>query len=178
MRFPILVLAAAGAALMTGCSSLVSLNPFVSDEESVISPALAGVWKTGEDDGLVVIRQSGTHYTILYTENSSTTLKFEGRLFRAGDAELLDLVPSSDDGFSIPVHTVVRVWPGQSELRWAFLESDWLKQQAVRQLASQPAGDRTLLTAPGAVVHSLLAKYGADEKAYSKQKVMQREAGF
>ena len=178
MRFPILMLAVAGAALMSGCSSLVSLNPFVSDEEAVISPLLTGVWNTGENDGLVVIRQSGTHYTILYAEDNSKTLQFEGRLIRAGEAELLDLVPNVDNGFSIPVHTLVRVWPGQAELRWAFLESDWLKQQAVRQLASQASGDRTLLTAPGAAVRGLLAKYGADEKAYSKQQVMRREAGF
>ncbi len=177
MRFPTIVLAVAGAALMTGCSSLVSLNPFVSDQEAVIDPALIGVWDTGDDGGLLVIRQSGNHYTILYSENSSA-LKFEARLFRAGDAELLDLVPGSDDGFSIPVHTLVRVWPGQSELRWAFLESDWLKQQAVQQLASQPAGDRTLLTAPGAAVRSLLGKLGDDERAYSKQQAFQREAGF
>jgi hypothetical protein len=63
-------------------------------------------------------------------------------------------------------------------LRWSFLESDWIKQQAVQQLASQPAGDRTLLTAPGAAVRSLLGKLGADERAYSKQQAFQREAGF
>ena len=44
MRFPSLVLALASAVAMTGCSSLVSLNPFVTDPDAVLDPALAGVW--------------------------------------------------------------------------------------------------------------------------------------
>jgi hypothetical protein len=59
-------------------------------------------------------------------------------------------------------------------LRWTFLDSDWLKQAASQQLAVQPSGDRSLITAPGEAVRQFLLKSGADNRAYSKATVLQR----
>jgi hypothetical protein len=46
----------------------------------------------------------------------------------------------------------------------------------VQQLASQPSGDRTLISAPGEAVRDLVQKYGGDTKAYdNKPNVLVRQ---
>jgi hypothetical protein len=56
----------------------------------------------------------------------------------------------------------------------AFLDSDWLREQATRQLATAPSGDRTPITSPGDAVRSFLLKYGADEMAHGEVEVLVR----
>jgi len=174
MRFPSSVLILAGALAMTGCSSMVSLNPFVTDKDAVSDPALAGVWSGDNGNSIYAIRQDGTSYTITYMEKSSQAAKFQARLVKAGDAELLDLVSTNEDAFQIPVHTMVRVWPAGNSLRIAFLDSDWLKQNAAQHLATTTADDRLLITASGEAVRSFLMKFGTDEKAYSQPDLLER----
>src|SRR5436190_1702320 len=130
---PILTIPLAAAMLLTGCTSLVSLNPFFTDEEAVADPALAGVW-TREDTTFAIKLEDKT-YSITYIEKS-TAMKFEARMIRVGDAKLLDLVPVNDDPFVVPVHSLVRVWTEGATLRWTFLETDWLKEQVGRHLAT------------------------------------------
>lgn len=174
MRFPSLVLALAGAMLMTGCSSLVSLNPFVTDKDAVLDNALAGVW-TGDNGGeIYVIRRDGAGYAIAYMDQSSQVIEFQARLMKAGEVELLDLVSTNQDPFQIPVHHVVRVWPTGNSLRMAFLDTGWLKQQTARQLTTTTTDDRLLITAPGEAVRAFLTKFGADERAYTEPGILQR----
>jgi len=163
----------AGAVAMTGCSSLVFLNPFVTDPDAVLDPALAGVWSSDNGDATYVIRQDGRGYAITCVEKSEA-IRFQAKLMKAGEAELLDLMPAEDNAFQLPVHTLVRVWPGGNSLRFAFLDSGWLREQAAKQLATAQTGDRTLITAPGEAVRSFLLKSGADEKAYGKAEVVER----
>jgi hypothetical protein len=171
MRYTALTLALAGAVLLSGCSSLVSLDPFVTDDRAASDANLVGVWQGagGDDKDLTVIRRKGSAYTIRYIgdDDSGTCVALEGRLLRVGDAEFMDLVGNDKNGFAIPVHMVARVWPEGGALRWVFLDSDWLKDQAKQSLGTQAAGDRTLITTKGAAVAQFLEKFGADEKAYS-----------
>src|SRR5476651_775218 len=99
MRFPSLVLTLAGAMLMTGCSSLVSLNPFVTDKDAVLDNALAGMWSGDHDGEIYTIRQEGAGYVIAYMDQSSQVIQFQARLMKAGEAELLDLVSTNEDPF-------------------------------------------------------------------------------
>lgn len=163
MKFASFVCVAAGAVMLTGCSSLVSLNPFVTDQEAIADPSLAGTWK-GSDGELYVIEQSGPAYTITYSKDKDTA-KFQARVMKAGDLEVLDLVAEDNDPFRVPVHVAVRIWPEGSSLRWTFLDSQWLREQA-GSLAKRPVGDRTMLMAPGDAVRELVMKYGADAGAY------------
>ena len=173
MRLTTLVLALAGAIFMTGCSSLVSLNSFVTDKEACLEPALLGVWHDS-DDATYIIRQSGNVYAIAYMDKSSSVIKFEARLLGVGDAKLLDLVSKNDDPFQIPAHTPMRVWPEGSTLRMAFLDSEWLRQEATQQLPAQMTGDRLVITAPGDAVRTFLTTYGADDRAYGEPSVLRK----
>jgi len=165
-----MILALAGAAMLTGCSSLVSLDPFVTADQAASDPNLTGLWQAagGDDKDLMLVRQKGSAFTVRYFGNDNEAcLGLEGRLLRVGDAELMDLVSTDKNGFSLPVHMVARVWTEGGGLKWVFLDSDWLKDQAKQTLGTQIAGDRTLITTKGAAVAEFIKKFGADEKAYS-----------
>jgi len=165
MRFAGLLVLAAGALALTGCSDLISLNPFVAEADSVADPNLAGTWKSADDDAFYIVLLKGTQYSITYTDKKDSA-KFEGSLIKIGDAEIMDLIADSDDAFAVPVHLLVRVWPEGSQLRWTFLDSKWLRAQAAQLLASQASGDRTLITSQADALRSFAQKYAADPKAY------------
>jgi hypothetical protein len=170
MRYPALILALAGAALLTGCSSLISLDPFVTEDQAASDPNLLGVWQGagGDDKDLTVIRQKGSAYTIRYFGNDKDmSLGFEGRLLRVGDAEFMDLASTNDDSFAIPVHMLARVWLDGGALKWVFLDSDWFKDQARQVLGTRAAGDRTMITAKSEAMAQFVKKFGADPRAYS-----------
>jgi hypothetical protein len=164
MKFASYLLIAASAVALTGCSDLVSLNPFVTAQDAVIDPTLAGTWKNPDDGALYVIQQDGSTYTITYSSDKDHA-KFEGRLMKVGDAEILDLLAEDNDGFRVPVHVAARVWPEGSTLRWAFLDSKWLREQAA-QLPTRAKGDGTMLMATPEAVHAFLLKFAADPKSY------------
>jgi hypothetical protein len=168
MRYSAMILALAGAAMLTGCSTLISLNPFVAAAQAVSDPALVGTWKdpSGDGKGRIVIEQRGPVYAIRF-EGDSPQMHFEGRLTRVGDAELMDVVSTEGHDLAVAVHLVVRLWPSAGTLKWVYLESDWLKDQAKQALATQPSGGDTLITTPGDAVAQFLKKFGADPRAYS-----------
>ncbi len=169
-----LSLALAGALALTGCSSLISLNPFVTAEQAVMDPAMLGVWTNPDGKEIYWIRQDGTGYTIRYVTDSADAYEFKARLMVAGDVRILDLSPANEDPFQVAVHTAVRVWLEDNTLRLATLETDWLKEQAGRQLSTVPAKDRTLITAPGDTVRTFLAKAGSDPRANDEPEALHR----
>ncbi len=169
-----MALALAAALLLTGCSGMISLNPFVTDGEASIDPALLGVWHDADGEDTCIIKQAGMHYAITYVDKSSSAITFEAWLLASGDAKFLDLVPGDDSPFRIAAHTPVRVWTEGTTLRFSFLDSDWLRQQATQQLATQLAEDRTLITAPGESVRHFLMEYGADARAYGEVQTLER----
>ena len=174
MKPLVLSLALASAITLTGCSTLVSLNPFVTDEQAVMDPALLGMWTNQDGTATYWIRQDGAGYSICYSCDSSDAYRFKARLMVAGDVKLLDLVSANEDAWQLAVHTPVRIWTEGSTLRLAFLETDWLKEQALEQLATVPTNDRTLITAPGEAVRNFLVKIGADPKACDEPEVLHR----
>lgn len=160
--------------LTSGCSSVVSLHPFVSDREAVADPALAGVWSDRNEENTYLVQQFDTGYKITVIGKDSQALKFEARMMQAGDARLLDLVSVSDDPFQVPVHTIVRVWPGGSTLKLAFLDSPWLQDQVRRHLAAETVKDRLMILSTGESVREFLVKYGAQDKAYGDVELLSR----
>jgi hypothetical protein len=170
----LLSLALAGALTLTGCSSLVSLNPFVTAEQAVMESAMLGVWSNPDGKEIYWIRQDGTGYRIRYATDSGDTYDFKARLTVAGDVKLLDLFSANEDGFEIAVHTPLRVWIEDNTLRIAFLQTDWTKEQASRQLAATPTKDRSVITASGEAVRSFFAKIAADPKASDEPEVLHR----
>src|SRR5437879_12888505 len=109
MRLPTLILALAGALSTSGCSTLVSLNPFTAAQEAVFDRNLPAIWSDEGSETTYAIRPAGDGYFITYIEKREK-FQFDARLFRIGDARLLDLVAKSEDPFTLPVHLLMRVW--------------------------------------------------------------------
>lgn len=175
MRIAQLAIAMAGTLMCTGCSEMISLHPFVTDSEAVQDARLVGVWVDG-DNPMYVVRADGNGYTISHSDKSSATVyRLKATLLQVGEARILDLTPAEEDGFQIAGHTPLRVWIEGTTLRVAFLDSKWLKEKASAQLATQPEGDRLLITSPQEDVTRFLLAYGGDDRAYGKTSVLSRQ---
>ena len=150
-------LALAGAVGLTAATPLMWLDPIVTDREATFDPALLGVWgETGGHDLLIFRRNGDSAYTVTFV-SGSIVFKLEARLFRAGDARFLDLLPPAEP-LRIPLHFLVRGWTESGAFRFADLDTDWVREKAAESLA---------LTAPAAARRDFLAKYGADDRAHS-----------
>ncbi|HLK63809.1 MAG TPA: hypothetical protein VKU19_10250 [Bryobacteraceae bacterium] len=174
MKTLALSLMVAGAMTLTGCSNVVSLNPFVTTEQAVMDPALLGTWISSDGKDIYSIRQDGSGYTIRYLTDSSEVYQVKARLMTAGDVKILDVTAANEDPFQLAVHTGMRVWTDGDTLRFAILQTDWLKEQALRQLSTAPISDRMLITSPGDAVGAFLAKAASDAKATDEAEVLHR----
>jgi hypothetical protein len=174
MKIASIVVIAAAALGLAGCSSLVSLHPIVADQQAVFDPALVGVWAEEKGDALLIVQQDDGKYKIRRVEGGGATT-FTAQLFKVGDLRILDLVSANDDPFQLAVHTPLRVWIEGSKMRYATLDSAWLKDNARKQLALQDVGDRALITAPTDAVLRFLITYGAMDAAFEKPSVLLKQ---
>ena len=175
MRIPAMLLAAAAALMTTGCTSLFSLNPAVTGKEAVTDATLAGTWQAEGDTDIVTIQQGqDREYEIAFRSEKDPPLKFRGDLMRVGDAAILDLNAKADAPFTIAPHFFVRVWPEGNTMRWAWLQTDWLKKQAAALPSQEIDKDTLLLTAPSAAVGQFLRTNGVDPRAHDEVTIFQR----
>ena len=174
MRITSFLLTMAAAVSLTGCSTLISLHPFVTDQQAVFDTALLGIWSDSHDDELFIVRQDGKSYKIQHVKDTQS-LSFSAQLFKVGDHRILDLVSTADDPFQLPVHTPMRIWVDGATLRFATLDSVWLKEKARKQLAVQDVGERALITAPGEAVLRFLINYGAAAEAFGKPDELRKQ---
>jgi hypothetical protein len=157
--------------LLTGCESpapgLLSLEPVATAKDTAIDFALVGTWEEqGDHDLIAIVRQADQGYQIAVLSGSSVT-SFQAKLFRVNEAEFLDLAPADENDFRIPGHAIMRMWLNGASLRWAFLDSDWLKQQAAA-LAAHTGDGKIQVFSPTAAVRAFIASNGANDKAYGK----------
>jgi len=167
-----MLLALAASLALTGCDdkpAVLSLDPIVTDQETIFDTALLGVWGATDGKDIGIFRRGdGATYAVTYASDGGSR-QFEARLFRVGDARFLDLAPEVNDSFMIPGHALVRVWIEGDTFRWTFVDSQWFIEQAGRQLPGRMLGEKKmLLTAPGADIRNFLASYGADDSAHGQ----------
>jgi hypothetical protein len=180
MKLTSMLLALAGALILTGCDSpaLLSLDPVVTDQDAVFDPTLLGTWGTDQGKDLCIFRRNGdSGYAITWVTDGSAR-QFTARLFRVGEASMLDLTPEGSDDFQIAGHAVARIWTEGGALRWSYLDTEWLRKQASQLLPNRTDDKRVVLTAPGAAVRAFVAKYGVDEKAHGDTTEWQRVQPF
>jgi hypothetical protein len=165
---------AAAAITLAGCSTMVSLHPFVTDHEAAFDPSLVGVWASSNGEELYIVRQDGHSYKIRRIDGSNVQT-FSANLLKLGDLRILDLISDADDPFQVMVHTPIRVWMDGGTLRFATLDTAWLKENARKQIATEEIGDRSLITGSGDAVLRLLTTYGAADKAFENPVALQRQ---
>jgi len=114
MKLTSMLLALAGALILTGCDTpaLLSLEPVVTGQDAAFDPTLLGTWEADHGNDLCIIRRDGdTGYAITHVSGGSVR-QFSARLFRVGEASVLELTPEGTDDFQIAGHAVVRIWTG------------------------------------------------------------------
>jgi hypothetical protein len=168
MKLTWMLAALAGFAVLTGCDTptpaLLSLEPVATAQDKAPDTALVGTWAPpGDDSTLCVIRQGDQGGYQIVVLAGGSPVGFEAQLFRVGDVELLDVTPSD----------IARIWLTFGTLRWAFLDSGWLKQQAA-VLATHDADGKMLLLSPTAAVRAFIAANGANDQAYGKVATWQK----
>ena len=177
MRFPMILMAVAGTLVLGGCDNpaVISMEPAVSEQETVFDPSLLGSWEIKQGDDLCILRRGdGNAYAITYVSDGNAR-KFEGRLFQAGQARVMDLAPQDSDDFQIPGHALIRILSSGTTLRWAYLDSDWLRRHAAGELASRPRdGGKLLLTTPAAPLAAFLSNYADEDPAHGDVQEWQR----
>ena len=57
MRPATLALTLTATLFLTGCSKLVSVNPFLTDKEAKVDPALLGVWRDSDDEDTLIVKE-------------------------------------------------------------------------------------------------------------------------
>jgi hypothetical protein len=178
MKLISMLAALAALAILAGCESpapsLISLEPVATAKDTAIDLALLGTWEEQADKDLVaIVRQGDPGGYQISVVSSGSVMGFQAQMFRVGDTEFLDIAPADDNDFRIPGHAVMRLWLGGSALRWAFLDSDWLKQQTTA-LATHTGDGKMQLFSPSAAVRGFIAANGVNDKAYGKTVTWQR----
>ena len=176
-RTPMLA-ALAAFSILAGCDSstpqLLSVEPVAGAEDTTIDASLLGTWQEqGEQDLMAIVRpadKGGYQITVI---SGTTAISLQAKLFTVKDAEFLDVMPDDGNDFRIPAHAVMRIWNSGAILRWAFLDSDWLKQKAAA-LPSHAADGKMQLFAPSADVRAFLTQYGTDDRAAGQAASWQR----
>ena len=178
MKLTSTLAALAAFAILTGCDTpapgLLSLEPVAIDSDTATDSALPGTWQSqGDKDLITIIRQADDGGYQIAALSGGSVMNFQAQLFRVKDAEFLDLAPADDSDFHIPGHAIVRLWIDGPALRWAFLDSDWLKQKAAA-LATHSADGKMQIFSPSAAVHAFIAANGLDDNAYGQIAAWQR----
>lgn len=164
MRYLTLATLTAAVALTTACSSVLSIEPIATASDTYVDPALAGTWASKKDAAeiFVITRGEDATYNVRFKDSLYTA-----RLFRAGDAQYLDVSPKDDAPLHAPGHAIVRIWLEGDDLRSVFLDSKWFQQRLVeRGMATVKSGEVTLITSPAAQLREALAAFGQDDRAY------------
>lgn len=178
MKLTPILAALAASVVLTGCDSptptLLSLEPVAAANDTGIDAALLGAWQSAGDKDLIAIVRPGDGggYQIAIVASGSV-LSFQARLLHVKEVEFLDLSPADDNDFRIPGHAIARLWIDGGALRLAFLDTDWLKQQAA-SLIAHTADARMQLFSPSAAIRAFIDTYGPDDKAFGKVATWQK----
>ena len=85
------------------------MEPAVTEQDAVFDASLLGTWETQQGGDLCILRRgNGNAYAVTYVSDGGAR-KFEGRLFLAGQARVMDLTPQDSDDFQIPDHALIRI---------------------------------------------------------------------
>jgi hypothetical protein len=162
MKTRVLALAVALTLLFSAC--IPSVHPFYTEKDVVFNAGLLGEWLANEDadepETWTFASGADKGYELIVREKNGKQGKFAARLFKLGNAQFLDLIPTECElapdqadlvGAALfPGHLLMRVPQIGSELQLAYCDYDWLEKFLTanpKALAHRKQDDATLLTA-------------------------------
>lgn len=154
------------AALVTnGCGDLLSLHALYSSQTRVSDPAIEGRWEN--DDERLEVTRATDHYriTLQPSRPAGEGVKWEAALTDLNGVRFADLLAPDTVG-----HMFARVQVTASELRLAFLDSEWLRQRVPHEEADlQDSRKQAVLTATTPRLRRMLEKFAREPRAYDAQ---------
>jgi hypothetical protein len=184
------LLVLATLALLAGCSPVGSLQPLFSEKDTVFEPDLVGTWQ--HDDETWKFERAGNAYAVEYTgveDDRKISAKLEAHLVRLSGSLFLDFCPDMERAvagnvvyaFAVaPVHLIAKARLDKDALNIAFMEADWFRQEAAATkqfahvLLERDGEQQVVLTCSTPQVQTLVAKYAANEKAWSLSSDLRR----
>lgn len=161
----------AAALSLTGCGDLLSLHSLYSKTQLVFDPAIEGRWES--DDNVLDVRRDGDLYELELRSKparSQEPSRFEVHLTDVGGVRFADLLPIDQLG-----HMFVRIRVPGNELRFAFLDSEWLRQRVPHENAEVDHGrTQAILVQKTPELRSWAAKYANEPRAYDKEETYRR----
>jgi hypothetical protein len=165
--------ALAAALVPVAFAEIAALRPIVADGQSAVDAGLTGVWLEAEGDGMATITQQGVGYSITWSE-TKFVIHFQGRLLKTANATILDLTVDRELPSAIAVHLLLRVWIEGAELRFALLDTDWLRQRAREELAFTEINGTLVITASSDGLARFLVAHAGDDRAHNHAETLVR----
>ncbi len=128
----------AAVALCLGlCSCIVlSVHPFVKEEDAIFDEALLGTWDVVEQNAqehMVLTKHGDKGYRLTYHEAKGSST-WDAWLTTIGEVRYLDIEPApGDEGkmpFLLPTHGLMRIDLKGDDLKLGFMNFEWLKEKA------------------------------------------------
>jgi len=153
-----------------GCGDLLSLHPLYTGQDQVANPALEGKWEN-KDSIIVIAREPACYLVTLESKKgNSETSKFEMHLVNIGGVQFADVL-----AFDYIGHMFVKVSLAGGQLRFAFLDSKWLRDRIPHDEADLPINRKqAVLTVRTPRLQALVAKYATEPKAYDEEQTFRR----
>ncbi len=161
----------AAALVACGCGDLLSLHPLYTEQDRILDPALEGRWENA-DDRMKVMRD-GFAYLVTHEPRSgpSEVQEFEVRLVDLGGVRMADIILTGGQ----LGHMFIRVRVSDSELRFAFLDSEWLRGRIRHEDVTVARGNTmAVLVARTPALRREVRKYAAVPEAYGEELVYKR----
>jgi len=162
------------AVTMAGCGELFSLHALFTARDQVFDPALEGSWEN-DDTRLVVehvVERVGDLYRVITKDkrDPSDVVKYEVHLGVVNGVRFADLRQSDTIG-----HMFARVRTGDGELRLAFLDTKWLRDQVPHEDADVDDGKPlAVLTISTERLRQLVGRLASEPRAFDTEIVFHR----
>jgi len=157
-------LLAAGLLPQTACFNNPSLYPLYTEETIAFDASLAGLWRTGEKDFLIITPAEDRRSYAVVSISGDDAMRFDVHLVRLGGAQVADLLPEESGG-NIPGHSFALIESDPDRLRVSFLDSDEFRAAAVeRKIGFSVAKGQAVLVAPAADLQRFVAQHLAESR--------------
>lgn len=160
----------ASSVLMVGCGDLLTLHTLYTEKDQVFDSAIEGRWQNPENILTVTRAEDRYECTLQANHPGVDPSPFEMHLVDVQGGRFADMLWEDQIG-----HMILRVRQTGDQLRVAFLDSDWLRNQVPHDNADLDLGRKqAMLTNPTAELKKIVAQYAAEERAYDNEVVFSR----
>ena len=189
MKMRNLVAVAALAIFLTACdfslkfTQISSVFPFYTDKDAVFEPQLLGTWQEKVQTNYLekwTFEQATNKGYQLTISDDGKTAKFSAHLFRLGESQFLDLIPSECKYdakqsefvgmFLIPGHLAFKVEQVAPDLKLATLNFDWLESYVTNNPTALPyhkESDCLVLIADTPALQNFLLEHSNTNELFS-----------